>query len=122
MSINAIILFQTNLWRESMKSNTHKVDRNQRDIIDALKKAGCSVRSLAAVGDGMTDLIVGIAGKNLLLEVKDGQAPPSRQKLTPAQKRFHTLDLKHPDKYWQGQKAVVSTVHEALAVVIGVAA
>ena len=105
-----------------MKSNTHKVDRNQRDIIDALKKAGCSVRSLAAVGDGMTDLIVGIAGKNLLLEVKDGEAAPSRQKLTPAQKRFHTFNPKHPDKYWQGQKAVVATVHEALAVVIGVAA
>ena len=72
------------------------------------------------MGDGMPDLIVGLANKNYLLEIKDGDKSPSRQKLTPAQKRFHKFDPKAPEKYWQGQKAVVSTAHEALSVVIGV--
>jgi Holliday junction resolvase len=89
-----------------------RTDRNQQDIVDALRKAGCSVLSLANVGQGCPDLLVGLAGKNHLLEVKDGDKPPCRQKLTPAQVRFH--------RDWQGQKAVVATVHEALAAVIGV--
>ena len=97
-----------------------RVDRNQQDIIDALRKAGCSVLSLASVGNGCPDIMAGIAGKNYILEIKDGTKPPSRQKLTPAQKRFHKFDPEHPEKYWQGQKAVVSTVHEALSIVIGV--
>jgi Holliday junction resolvase len=97
-----------------------RTDRNQQDVIDALRKAGCSVLSLANVGQGCPDLLCGLAGKNWLIEVKDGTKPPSRQKLTPAQERFHEFHVEHPEKYWNGQKAVVTTVHEALAVVIGV--
>lgn len=87
-----------------------RVDRNQREIVEALRKAGCSVRSLAACGNGIPDLLVGLAGKNFLMEVKDGDKAPSRRALTPAQKKFF--------RDWRGQIARVETVHDALDAVI----
>lgn len=66
-----------------------KVDDNQNEIVDALRKAGCAVLSLAAVGKGCPDLLVQRAGIYLyLLEVKDGSKPPSARRLTPDQKEF----------------------------------
>lgn len=52
-----------------MKRNG-RVDANQGEIVRALRKAGCSVQSLAGVGDGVPDLLVARAGKLFLLEVK----------------------------------------------------
>lgn len=86
-----------------------KIDRNQPEIVAALRKAGCTVESLAAVGNGVTDLLVGRAGINYLLEVKDGEKPPSERKLTPDQVVWHGN--------WQGQKCVVNNIEEALRAV-----
>lgn len=86
-----------------------KTDDNQAEIVDALRRAGCSVVSLAAVGDGVHDLLVGRAGENYLLEVKDGSKPPSATKLTPDQQRFHAI--------WAGQGEVVMSPDEALVAV-----
>ena len=47
-----------------------KVDANQRQIVSALRQAGVSVISLAAVGDGCPDLLVSRNGWMMLLEVK----------------------------------------------------
>lgn len=92
-----------------------KVDTNQAGIVQALKSVGCSVQTLAAVGDGVPDLLVGRAGTNYLLEVKDGTRPPSEQRLTPAQQEFHSA--------WRGRVAVVNSVAGALwAVGLGVQA
>lgn len=66
-----------------------KVDRNQAEIVAALRKAGATVQSLAAVGDGVPDLLVGIRGVTLLVEVKDGNRPPSERRLTPDQLEWH---------------------------------
>jgi hypothetical protein len=66
-----------------------KVDANHGEIVDALRKIGASVQSLAAVGDGCPDLLVGFRGRNLLIEVKDGSKPPSGRKLTAAQSCWH---------------------------------
>lgn len=83
-----------------------KVDDNQASIVDALRRVGCSVDPLHAVGGGTPDLLVGRAGVNYLLEVKDGSKPPSKQKLTPQQQEWH--------QGWRGQKAVVNCVDSAL--------
>jgi Holliday junction resolvase len=66
-----------------------KVDSNQGDIVRALRKAGCNVLSLAAVGNGCPDLLAYRAGLLYLIEIKDGNKSPSRIKLTPHQVRFH---------------------------------
>ena len=86
-----------------------RVDDNHARIVLALRKIGCSVTSLAAVGGGVPDLLVGLAGRNYLIEVKDGQKPPSRRKLTPDQQSWHET--------WGGQKELVNSVDEALDVV-----
>lgn len=40
-------------------------------MVDALRSVGASVQSLAAVGRGVPDLLVGFKGTNWLLEVKN---------------------------------------------------
>lgn len=86
-----------------------KVDDNQSAIIAALRQIGCSVQDLSKVGGGCPDLLVGRGGFNWLLEVKDGDKPPSKRKLTPYQVDFH--------KYWDGQAAVVHNVADAIMVI-----
>ncbi len=85
------------------------VDANQSEIVDALRKAGCSVAPTSQAGDGFPDLVVGRAGVNYLIEVKDGNKVPSKQKLTSKQRKFH--------KHWTGQIAVVNSVEQALEAV-----
>jgi hypothetical protein len=48
----------------------YRVDSNQAEIVDALKRAGCTVQPLTAVGSGCPDLLVSRAGVNYLLELK----------------------------------------------------
>jgi hypothetical protein len=66
-----------------------KVDANQEQVVEALRAAGASVQTLAAVGKGVPDLLVGFQGKTLLLEVKDGRKPPSERRLTEDQLKWH---------------------------------
>lgn len=66
-----------------------RIDANQAQIVSALLLAGASVQSLAAVGKGVPDLLVGFRANLFLMEVKDGQKTPSRQKLTDAQVEWH---------------------------------
>lgn len=84
-----------------------KVDRNQGEVVAALRKAGATVQSLAAVGFGCPDLLVGFQGKTMLMEIKDGSRPPSARALTPDQIAWHLQ--------WQGVPvAVVNDAKEAL--------
>lgn len=81
-----------------------RVDANQAEIVAALRKAGCTVQSLAALGHGVPDLLVGHAGHNYLMEVKHGAG-----KLTEDELRWHVG--------WYGAVYVVYTTEEALRVV-----
>jgi hypothetical protein len=83
------------------------VDANQAEIVADLRKIGCSVQPLHAVGKGCPDLLVGYRGSNVLLEVKDGQKPPSDRYLTAAQVKWH--------RDWRGAVAVVTSFDEAMA-------
>ena len=66
-----------------------KVDANHAEIVKALRWAGAHVQSLAAVGDGVPDLLVLWKGKLRLFEVKDGAKVPSARKLTGPQEAWH---------------------------------
>ncbi|PLC06385.1 hypothetical protein CY658_04950 [Variovorax sp. RO1] len=68
-----------------------KIDANQTQVVSALRAAGVSVQSLAAVGNGVPDLLCGFRGKLSLLEVKDGSKVPSARKLTPDQVDWHAI-------------------------------
>jgi Holliday junction resolvase len=62
-----------------------RVDANQREVVRAFQSHGCSVTLLHRVGEGCPDLLIGLLGQTLLVEVKDGTKSPSQQAKTPAQ-------------------------------------
>jgi len=86
----------------SLHRRNPKRDANEREIIDALKQIGCTVKQLSA--KGLPDLLVGYRGKNYLIEVKQPNG-----KLTDDQVEFHAS--------WFGTIHVVTTVDEAIKIV-----
>ena len=81
-----------------------KVDANQKTIVEQLRRCGFSVLHLHTLGKGAPDIVVGTKGKNYLFEIKDGDKPKSKQKLTPDEEKFHNS--------WRGQVAIVTTVDD----------
>lgn len=86
-----------------------KIDDNQKQIVRGLRAVGCSVLSLASLGNGAPDLLAGRNGKNWLLEVKDGDKCPSAQKLTDDESVWH--------EKWRGQVNVVRNLDEAIKLI-----
>ena len=58
-----------------------KVDKNQKDVVKALRDYGADVFHLHTVGGGIPDLMVCYEDNTILMEVKDGEG----KKLTPQQ-------------------------------------
>lgn len=68
------------------------MDANQLAVVKGLRALGYRVQSLAAVGDGVPDLLVGTPqGRLILVELKDGAKPPSKRHLTPEQAGWQAL-------------------------------
>jgi hypothetical protein len=86
-----------------------KIDANQAQVVSALRAAGARVTSMAALGKGAPDLLVGFRDAIYLLEVKDGAKVPSAQKLTKAQEVWHAE--------WDGYVRVVNSPDAALRVI-----
>lgn len=87
-----------------------RVDGNHTAVVKALRQIGASVVSLADVGGGCADLLVGRNGVNLLLEVKNGDVKPSERRLTEDELKFHAE--------WRGQVALVFAPLEAVEYVM----
>ena len=66
-----------------------RTDANHEAVVNALRQAGASVQSLASVGKGIPDLLVGFKSQTLLMEVKDSAKPASKRRLTEDQLRWH---------------------------------
>ena len=86
-----------------------KVDANQEQIVSALRAAGATVQSLAAIGKGVPDLLVAFRDGMYLLEVKDGAKVPSKRVLTGDQVTWHAA--------WGCRVHVVHTPEQALAAI-----
>ena len=86
-----------------------KVDANQAQIVKYLRNAGATVQSIASIGSGCPDIIVGYRGKNWLFEIKDGSKSPSQRKLTSDEELWHEI--------WRGQVAVVNHAMQALEII-----
>ena len=78
-----------------------RTDSNQKEIMDALRKAGYSVFDLHCVGKGFPDIIVGCHNHNILVEIKSEGG-----KLNELEHKFFNT--------WQGPMCVVNSVEEAL--------
>lgn len=82
-----------------------RVDANQAEVVDAIRKAGYEIIDLARVGGGVPDLVVlAPDGWIHLMEIKN---PKSRGKLNKLQQEWHAK--------WRGEKPiVVNSAEEAL--------
>lgn len=94
-----------------MRRQAARVDANQAEIVAALRKAGAKVEHMHAMGGGFPDLLVMWRGVLTLLEVKDGNKPPSARKLTPDQVKWHAE--------WKECVFVVESVEQALEAIGG---
>lgn len=89
-----------------MMRRNARVDTNHKAIVDGLRDVGASVVSLAAIGRGVPDLLVGYRGVNYLLEVKT-----TKGKLTADQSEFMET--------FNGRAYIVRDINEAY-IAIGV--
>lgn len=83
-----------------------RIDANQPEIVKALRDVGASVQSIASIGQGCPDLLVGYREQTFVMEVKDGAKPPSERKLTDDERDWHAD--------WRGQLVIVESVDDAL--------
>lgn len=84
------------------RGHAGRVDENQKAIVAAFRACGWSVTSLAQVGRGCPDLVVGKGGRNLLVEVK-------------RPKGANTHDEDSWRGAWKGQVCTVRTVEDVAA-------
>ena len=85
-----------------------RIDANQNSVVKALRAKGATVR-IVSQGDGLPDLLVGYKGVTALMEVKDGDKPPSARELTDAEEKFFM-------EWTGGLCVIVNSVEEALDV------
>jgi hypothetical protein len=89
-----------------------KVDANQAAIVEVMRAGGALVVSIAAVGRGVPDLLVGCGGQWRLVEVKDGKKVASARRLTPLEEAFAASAHVHGLRV-----EIVNNTAEALALV-----
>jgi hypothetical protein len=98
--------------RETEMMEHGKVDGNQTEIVKALRKAGCLVESIADVGNGVPDLIVGFMdGLTPCLVIMEVKMPNG--KLTDKEKAFAVRWAGLKDKLY----FVVHSPEQALKVI-----
>jgi len=82
-----------------------KKDANHNLIADAFEKLGCSVFDTSRMGNDFPDMVIGLCGINVLIEVKRD----AKAKLTDGQfKFFHE---------WKGWTAVVRGIDDVPPIV-----
>lgn len=84
-----------------------RIDGNHNEIVNHLRSFGWSVTSLAKVGFGAPDVVVGVEGVNVLLEFK-----MPKEKLNVEERAWHDG--------WKGRCYVVHSKGEAEMVCITV--
>jgi len=89
-----------------------KIDANHEAVVLALRAVGATVQSLAGVGKGVPDLLVGFQNQTILMEIKDGNKSPSARLLTEDQLRWH--------RSWNGGALAVVDCPDAALRMIGV--
>ena len=87
-----------------------KIDANQKKIVESLRQIpGVSVAITSQLGNGFADIVIGHKGKNYIIELKDGDKPPSAQKLTPDEVKFKSG--------WKGQYDVCNSFDEVFKLI-----
>ena len=83
-----------------------RIDANHNELVKIARDMGASVQSLAAVGKGCPDLLIGYKGRNLLVEIKDGRKSPSHRYLTISESAWH--------EGWAGEAYVILSTDQMI--------
>jgi len=86
-----------------------KIDSNQNEIVEALRRCGASVLITSQLKNCF-DILVGYNGINYIVEIKDGKKPPSQRKLTQGEIKFR-------DNWRGGKYYVIESVEDALKMI-----
>lgn len=92
---------------EEVSRRASRVDANHDAVVSALRAAGACVQSLASIGRGCPDLLI-YFGDYYIFEVKDGNKPPSKRRLTKDQIEWR--------RAWKGPVVTVTSPDEALRI------
>ncbi len=84
-----------------------RVDQNQAEIVEALRKVGIPVLVVSHIGGGLPDLITKGQTGLVFLEVKNPKSAYGRKGLAPSQQKWA--------KEWEADVVVVYSVQDALA-------
>lgn len=81
---------------------SHRQDSNHGAIRSAFEGLGCSVADLSALGNGCPDILVGLGGLCIPVEIKDGSKFPSKRRLTDDETKWHAA--------WKGGVKIVENL------------
>jgi hypothetical protein len=91
-----------------------RIDANHNVIVDGVRAVGAEVQSLASVGRGCVDVLVAYRGTWYVAEIKDGSKPPSKQKLTDDELKWHQrFSRKAPVHIWRSLNDALKTIGAA---------
>ena len=90
-----------------------RVDSNQREIVDAFRRMGCSVLIISQIKK-CCDIVVARGdspetSKTAMIEIKDGSLPKSKRQLTEGE-----MDFMHS---WKGLYFIVESLDDVVRVV-----
>ncbi len=84
-------------------------DANHTEIVRVIRDLGAQVIDISQLGGGIPDLLVTTGRKTVLIELKDGLKPPSKQSLTDDEKEFHAK--------WRGELYIINSVESVVALI-----
>jgi hypothetical protein len=87
-----------------------KVDRNQPEIVKALRKIGAGVLITSQLKKAF-DILVFYRYNTYVMEIKDGELPPSKKKLTDGEQECKEMIESHGCKYH-----IVESIEEAFKI------
>lgn len=82
-----------------------RIDANQGTVVSYLRALGWDVFITSTLGRGFPDLVVGRPGFTCVVEVKDGDKPPSRRRLTEDEVKFRD--------WWRGHYVLAEGPEDA---------
>lgn len=88
-----------------MRGFRQKTDRNHVEVMNVFRSFGFVILDLSKVGGGCPDFLAANKRREILVEVKDGEKPPSQRKLNEKQVAFHDG--------WPRDILIVTSIEEA---------
>jgi len=80
-----------------------KVDANQPEIVKEFRSLGWYVLIISQLKN-CCDIIVSKEGRTIAIEIKDGEKPPSAQKLSEGEEKFR--------REWLGEYEIVNCIYD----------